>query len=83
MVPLVRYGLPALIALAGVGFIVVGDGAVAVAFGIVLLGIATLVLLVGWFARAALDSERDRDRERQARDRYTRTGRWTPGGGAR
>jgi len=77
MVRVVRYGLPALIALAGILFVVLGDGAVATAFGIVLLGVALLVVLANLFARLSISSEADRERERQARDRYTRTGRWS------
>lgn len=80
MIRLVRYGLPALIALAGVGFIVLGAGAVGVAFGIVLIGIATLVLLVDVFARVTIDSQDDREEEERARRTYSRTGRWPPGG---
>ena len=83
MVKVVRYGLPAVIALAGVMFVVLGSSSVATAFGIVLIGIAGLVLLVDVFARMSIGSEQDREREQQARDSYTRTGRWTPRGGPR
>jgi uncharacterized membrane protein YhiD involved in acid resistance len=80
-VKLVRYGLPALIAAAGVVFLVAGSGGAATAFGIVLIGIALLVLLANLFARLSISSEDDREQERRARDRYTRTGRWSPRGG--
>ncbi|MBB4662271.1 hypothetical protein [Conexibacter arvalis] len=80
---LVRYGLPALIAIAGLVFLIAGSGGAATAFGIVLLGIALLVLLANLFARLSISSEDDREREQRARDRYTRTGRWTPRGGPR
>lgn len=80
MIRLVRYGLPALIALAGLGFIALGAGAIGVTFGIVLIGIATLVLLVDVFARFTIDSQDDREEEERARRTYSRTGRWPPGG---
>jgi len=82
-VKLVRYGLPALIALAGVVFLVAGSSGTATAFGIVLLGVALLVVLANLFARLSISSEDDREQERRARDSYTRTGRWTPRGGPR
>lgn len=77
MVKLVRYAVPAAIAIAGLAFLAFGEGGVAAAFGIVLIGVALLVALANAFARMTISSQRDRERERQSRERFTRTGRWT------
>jgi hypothetical protein len=66
--PLVRFGLPAVIATVGVALVVFGDDAARGA-GVVLIGVALLVVLANLFIRLALSSERDRDRESQRRRR--------------
>jgi drug/metabolite transporter (DMT)-like permease len=63
---LVRIGLPAAIAVAGVVLLVIGGDA-EVGAGIVLLGVAALVVLANVFIRLALQSERDREREEERR----------------
>jgi hypothetical protein len=63
---LVRYGLPAAIAVAGVILIATGGDA-AVGAGIVLLGVSVLVLLANVLFRLAVQSQRDRDREEERR----------------
>jgi hypothetical protein len=65
---LVRYGLPAVIATVGVVLVALGDDAARGA-GIVLIGVALLVVLANLFIRLALSSERDREREAQRRRR--------------
>ena len=65
---LVRFGLPAVIATFGVALVVLGDDAARGA-GIVLIGVAVLVVLANLFIRLALASQRDRDREAQRRRR--------------
>jgi hypothetical protein len=65
---LVRIGLPAAIAVAGVVLLVVGGDA-EVGAGIVLLGVAALVVLANLLMRLSLQSERDREREEQRRRR--------------
>ena len=72
---LVRYGIPALIALAGVVLVVAGGDSGAGA-GVVLIGIAGLVLLANVFVRLSLQSEDDREREEGARRFYSEHGRW-------
>ena len=72
---LVRYGIPVLIALAGVVLIVAGGDSGAGA-GVVLIGIAGLVLLANVFVRLSLQSEDDREREERARRFYSEHGRW-------
>jgi hypothetical protein len=64
----VRIGLPALIAVAGIVLVIVGGDSGRGA-GIVLIGVAALVVLANVFIRLAIDSERDREREAERRER--------------
>jgi drug/metabolite transporter (DMT)-like permease len=68
MLFLVRVVLPLVIALAGVALVATGgeasDGA-----GVLLLGVALLVVLANAFIRLTLDSERDREEEERNRAR--------------
>jgi hypothetical protein len=75
MTPVVRYGLPAVIFVAGIVCLVVG-GDVALGAGIVLIGVAVLVAVFGAFARLSLASQDDREREEAAREYFSRHGRW-------
>ena len=75
MLRVVRYGLPVLIALAGVVLIVAGGDSGAGA-GVVLIGIAGLVLLANVFVRLSLQSEDDRAAEERARRFFSEHGRW-------
>lgn len=68
MLTLVRVGLPLAIAAAGVILIVIGGDA-AVGAGIVLLGVAGLVVLANLFIRLAIQSQDDREREEERRRR--------------
>jgi len=65
---LVRVVLPATIAVAGVVLVVIG-GESAQGAGIVLIGVAGLVVLANVLMRLALQSERDRAREQERRRR--------------
>jgi hypothetical protein len=65
---LVRIVLPVAIALAGVALVVTGGDA-AQGAGIVLIGVAGLVALANAFARLAIQSQRDREREEARRSR--------------
>lgn len=74
---LIRYGLPAAIAAAGIVVLIVGsEDGVWDAAGIVLIGVALLVLLVNVLARLTISSQEDRDREQRARERFSRDGHW-------
>jgi ABC-type transport system involved in cytochrome bd biosynthesis fused ATPase/permease subunit len=75
---LVRYGLPVLIAVAGIITIVAGTGSVAVAAGVALIGVAVLVIIINFLARLTVSSQDEREREARARDEFSRTGRWPP-----
>lgn len=65
---IVRVWLPAAIAVAGIVLIVVGDETTA-AMGVLLLGVALLVVLANLFVRLSLDSEREREQEAINRER--------------
>jgi hypothetical protein len=76
MLVLVRIGLPAAIGIAAVALIAFGDDRARGA-GIVLAGVALLVVLANLFVRLGLESEHDREREEARRREFDRTGRWT------
>jgi ABC-type transport system involved in cytochrome bd biosynthesis fused ATPase/permease subunit len=64
----VRVVLPAVIAIAGIVLVIVGSDAARGA-GIVLIGVAVLVVLANLFMRLSIQSERDREREAARRER--------------
>ncbi len=69
--------LPLAIALAGVICIVIGRGHTSVAgAGVVLLGIAVMVWLLNWLFRLSVESNRDREKEEEARRYFDEHGRW-------
>jgi xanthosine utilization system XapX-like protein len=67
-VALLRIGLPAAIALVGIVLLVVGDET-AKGAGVVLLGVALLVVLANLFVRLSIQSERERAEEERNRER--------------
>jgi drug/metabolite transporter (DMT)-like permease len=67
MLNIVRIWLPVAIGVAGVVLIALGGDA-AVGAGIVLLGVAVLVVLANLFIRLAIQSQDDREREAKRRD---------------
>jgi hypothetical protein len=72
-----RYGVPALIALAGVvTMLVASDTDVGIEIGAMFLGAAIAVFMLNFFYRMGVSGERDRDREQEARDYFDRHGRW-------
>jgi hypothetical protein len=64
----VRYALPAAICVAGIVLLAIGGDAETGA-GIVLIGVAGLVVLANLFIRLGLASEEDRAREEERRRR--------------
>jgi hypothetical protein len=65
------------IAIAGVIAIVIGHGHTAVAgAGVVLLGIALMVWMINWMFRMSVESNREREREEEARNYFAEHGRW-------
>ncbi len=72
-----RIWLPLAIAVAGVILIFVGHGTTsAAAAGVALLIAALIVWMINWMFRMSVESNRERDKEEQARDYYSRHGRW-------
>jgi ABC-type transport system involved in cytochrome bd biosynthesis fused ATPase/permease subunit len=72
-----RVWLPLVIAVAGVVAIVIGHGSTGTAAaGVGLLIVAIIVWMVNWMYRMSVESNRERDREEEARDYFARHGRW-------
>jgi hypothetical protein len=68
---LLRIGLPAAIAVAAVALLIFG-GDSGQGAGVVLLGVALLVVLANGFMQLSLQSEREREQE----ERYRELGQW-------
>jgi membrane protein implicated in regulation of membrane protease activity len=65
------------IAVAGVVAIVLGHGTDGTAAaGVGFLIIALMVWMINWMYRMSVDSNRDRDREEEAREYFSAHGRW-------
>ncbi len=75
MIRILRWGLPVLLAAAGVVFLLLG-GEYNGGIGVMLLGIALIVWIFNGMARLSVISRGDREREQAAREQYSRTGRW-------
>jgi hypothetical protein len=72
-----RMWVPVLIAVAGVVGIVIGHGKSAAAgAGVGLVIVALIVWMINWMFRMSVESNRDRDREEEAREYFDRHGRW-------
>ena len=71
----VRYALPALICLVGLGFLIADPGS-NYEGAMALLGAGLSVLLVNLLFRFGVTSDRDRAEEDAARREFDRTGRW-------
>jgi hypothetical protein len=68
---LLRIGLPAAIAVAGVALLIFG-GESGRGAGVVLVGVALVVVLLNGFMQLSLQSEREREQE----ERYRELGQW-------
>jgi hypothetical protein len=76
VIRLVRIGVPAAIAAAGVVFLIAGEGENDQGAGIALIGVSLVVLLLNLALRLGVASTRDREAEEAAREHFDRTGRW-------
>jgi lysylphosphatidylglycerol synthetase-like protein (DUF2156 family) len=85
MLSATRLWLPLTIALAGVVLIVLGHGRVSTtgdthtllsAAGVALLLVAVTVWMINWMFRMSVESNRDREREEEAREYFDEHGRW-------
>jgi lysylphosphatidylglycerol synthetase-like protein (DUF2156 family) len=80
-----RLWLPLAIAVGGVVLIVLGHASlsdqsttrtVEAGAGVALLLVALIVWMINWMFRMSVESNRDREREEQAREYFDRHGRW-------
>jgi protein-S-isoprenylcysteine O-methyltransferase Ste14 len=80
-----RYWLPGGIAVGGVVLIILGHAAYSKstsahslesAAGVALLIVALIVWMINWMYRLSIHSNIEREEEEQARDHFSRTGRW-------
>jgi len=72
-----RVWVPVSIAVAGVIGIIIGHGKSAAAgAGVGLVIVALIVWMINWMFRMSVESNRDRDREEEAREYFDRHGRW-------
>ena len=75
-VPAVRYGIPAALVLAGFVCLFVADGNQAAEGWALFTGAGLAVLVVNLLLRIGVEGDRDRDREEEAREYFTKHGRW-------
>jgi len=70
--------IPAAIAVVGLVAIIVGGGKddIAAGAGVSLILVALSVWMINWLFRMSVQSNRDREREEEAREYFDRTGRW-------
>jgi uncharacterized membrane protein len=77
MLAFTRIWLPVGIALTGLVLTVIGHGRTALAaVGVCLILIALCVWMLNWMFRLSVQSNRERDREEEARDYFSEHGRW-------
>jgi hypothetical protein len=72
-----RVWVPLAIAVAGVVAILIGHGRTSAAgAGVGLVIVALIVWMINWMYRLSIESNRERDREEEAREYFSRHGRW-------
>jgi hypothetical protein len=79
LVAATRLWLPVAIAAVGVAGIVAGHGSansISAAGGVGLIIVALIVWMINWMFRMSVASNRDREREEEAREYFDRHGRW-------
>ena len=73
---LVRYVLPAALAIAGIAFLSIRRDTLGIEMFCMLVGAALSVLLLNWLFRLGSTGDADREAEVAARDFYSAHGRW-------
>jgi hypothetical protein len=76
MMPFVRYGLPALLFLAGIVMLVLQPNTIGIEGFAMATGAALATLLLNALFRAGVQGDRERDREEAARRYLGEHGRW-------
>jgi predicted membrane metal-binding protein len=76
VMPFVRYGLPAVLFLAGIVMLVLEPNTIGLEGFAMATGAALAVLLLNALFRAGVKGDRERDREEQAREYLVRHGHW-------
>lgn len=71
-----RYGLPAVLILAGFVILFVSPGSIGVEGWAMCVGAGLSVLLLNWLFRAGAKGDEERVREESAREYYGAHGRW-------
>jgi ABC-type transport system involved in cytochrome bd biosynthesis fused ATPase/permease subunit len=73
-----RVWLPVAIAIVGIVGVVVGGGKddIVAGAGVSLVLVALIVWMINWMYRMSVQSNRDREREEEARDYFDRHGHW-------
>ena len=79
LLKITRVWLPLAVGAAGLAGIAVGHASVNsiwAAGGVSLVIVAIMIWMINWMFRMSVESNRERDREEQAREYYDRHGRW-------
>ena len=76
MVAFLRYGLPALLVLAGFVLLFAADGSTRWDGWAMCVGAGLAVLLLNWLFRLGAKGDEERHREDAAREEFARTGKW-------
>jgi threonine/homoserine/homoserine lactone efflux protein len=72
-----RVAVPAAMVLVGIAAVIAGHARTPLAgAGVVLIGAALIVWMINWLFRMSLESNRDREREEEAREYFDEHGRW-------
>lgn len=74
--PAVRYGIPAVLILAGFVCLFAAPGKLASEGWALFTGAGVAVLLLNLLFRIGVEGDKDRDREEDARDYFSKHGRW-------
>jgi small neutral amino acid transporter SnatA (MarC family) len=72
-----RVALPLAMGVAGIAAVIVAGGSGSLTgAGVVLAGFGLMVWMINWLFRMSVASNRDREREEEAREYFDRHGRW-------
>ncbi|HET8979389.1 MAG TPA: hypothetical protein VFN87_14595 [Solirubrobacteraceae bacterium] len=72
----VRYGIPAIMVLAGIGLLIFSPGGFGTEGFSMAVGGGLSVLMLNWLFRLGVSGDRERQQEEEARAYFDRHGRW-------